>query len=233
MPRVCSYGWKWVKKKLPWPSSLPIFFPFLCLSSITLFSLPFPTFTLCPFPIVVVPSHIQLVSLGSALSCCTGSGQESQPFGSRANSLLGVKVKVSIGPWPLFSLEFLFPGTCGPGNFRSLELFSLDVLFSGTFASALSCCTGSGQESQPFCSRANLLLGAKAKVSIGPWPLFSMEFLFPGTCGPGNFRSLELFSLDLLFPGTFAPGSECSRELSFPGTFALWNFCSHIVTSYS
>jgi len=65
-------------------------------------------------------------------------------------------------------------------------------------------------DSQPFCSRANLNLQPGANRPIKPWPIRSLELSLLGTFAPWSIRSLAL-SLS----GTYAPRSKMTLELSF------------------
>ena len=45
-------------------------------------------------------------------------------------------------------------------------------------------------DTEPFCSRANLLPGGNRQ--IGPWPICCLPHLLPGSFAPWNFRSMSL-----------------------------------------
>ena len=77
--------------------------------------------------------------------------------------------------------------------------------------------------------RVELRLGRRRPcaehLTIGPWPIRSLELSLPGPFVPWNFCS-RAFSLS----GTFAPGPFRSLELLFPGLFVLWNFRSRALS---
>ena len=205
MPRVCSYGWKWVKKKLPWPSSLPIFFPFSFLHYSVLS--PFPYFHFVSFPYCGGPlphptsesgecsELLYWVRAGIAAFWLSGQfapRSESESFNrTLATFLPGVFV-----PWNLWSREFSLPGTFLPGRFvlRNFRECS-ELLYwvrAGIAAFLLSGQFAPRSKSESF----NRTLATFLHGVFVPWNLWSREFSLPGTFLPGpfvprNFRSRE------------------------------------------